>query len=62
MREVLARFSKKLLVPMDRLMMRFNGKELSAEEDVRALANQTVWLSVIGNENIFDETDGLIPQ
>jgi len=47
-REVLARFSKKLLVPMDRLVMRFNGRELSAEEEVRALANQTVWLSVIG--------------
>jgi len=47
-REVLARFSKKLLVPMDRLVMRFNGRELSAEEEVRALGNQTVWLSLIG--------------
>jgi len=53
-REVMTRFSKKLLVPMDRLLMRCNGRELGVEEEVRGLANQTVWLTEIGvkNENI----------
>ena len=53
-REVMTRFSKKLFVPMDRLLMRCNGRELGVEEEVRGLANQTVWLTEIGvkNENI----------
>ena len=47
-REVIARFSKKLIMPKDSLWMRCNGRVLGVQEEVRALANQTVWLTVIG--------------
>ena len=46
-REVMTRFSRKLSVPMDRLVMRCNGRELGVQEEVRGLANQTVWLTVV---------------
>jgi hypothetical protein len=45
--EVMTRFSRKLSVPMDRLVMRCNGRELGVQEEVRGLANQTVWLTVV---------------
>ena len=45
--EVMTRFSKKLSVPMDRLMMRCNGRELGVQEEVKGLANKIVWLTVI---------------
>ena len=47
LRVVMTRFSKKLLLPMDKLMMRCNGRDLGVEEEVRGLANQTVWLTTI---------------
>ena len=45
--EVMTRFSKKLSMSMDRLLMRCNGRELGVQEEVRGLANQTVWLTVV---------------
>ena len=45
--EVMTRFSKKLSMSMDRLLMRCDGRELGVQEEVRGLANQTVWLTVV---------------
>ena len=41
------RFSRRLAVSMDRLVMRCNGEMLENEGLVRNLGNQTVWLSVV---------------
>jgi len=41
------KFSRRLSVSMDRLVMRCNGKLLENEEIVRKLESQTVWLSVV---------------
>ena len=41
------KFSRRLAVSMDRLVMRCNGKLLENEGFVRNLVNQTVWLSVV---------------
>jgi len=54
-RKVMARYSKKLSVSMDRLVLRCKGREWGLQEEVRGLANQTVWLVTVGevkNENI----------
>jgi len=57
--EVVTRFSKKLLVPMDKLMMRCNGRDLGVEEEVRGLANQIVWLTTV---EVKEEFDGVVNQ
>ena len=57
-RKVMTRYSKKLSVSMDRLVLRCKGREWELQEEVRGLANQTVWLTVgeVKKEDI-DNTD-----
>ena len=55
--KLLAKFSTKLSVPMDKLMLRCNGRVLEIGEEVRDLAHQTVWLTVV---EIKEENNGLM--
>ena len=54
---MLAKFSTKLSVPTDKLMLRCNGRVLEHGEEVRDLAHQTVWLTVV---EIKEENNGLL--
>jgi len=55
--KLLAIFSIKLSVPLEKLLLRCNGRELEHGEEVSGLAHQTVWLTVI---EVKEEDMGLM--